>query len=371
MQGPSVGKITKLDLSINIGNHGSDGFEQITGGFNGSYGIFPPQIIIGTASVGGRLAPENTVITAWQNDGEDLVGATVVRNQPDGYTGDLTMTLSPLGDNLNNVMGFDNEAKEWTFYDPRMSFVDFSSIKTMQDNVAYYIDVAEPQTVSLDGLPYRLYEGLNVVPWGEYNSANRLAISPKDGLSSLIQDENLIRIWQFNNEYQNWSFFDPREAFAVANTLLTLSDNEVIWLQVNRDVDTTINGAVLKLHSPSYLADSNLIIWRHGPLDSSNTITPGPLPTSNLNSPVDVYVGAVTIGGNPALDGTEVTAWLSEFNAPIGTSFTSESSYALVAGQYGADSFSGKTVLFKVNGQEVGRATYVPGGATVLDLVVP
>ena len=99
--------------------------------------------------------------------------------------------------------------------------------------------------------------------------------------------------------------------------------------------------------------------------------TRGPLPPKNTESLVDLYVGAVTVGGSRAPDGTEITAWLSEFSEPIGTAFTKDSEYALLAMQYGLVPFSGKTILFKVNGQEVTSATYVPGGATLLDLVVP
>lgn len=89
---------------------------QITGdGGDGSFGIFPPQIIVGTASIGRLLASEGTVITAWQNNGEDLIGPTTVGNEQGEYKGDLSTTLSPLGENLINVMGFDNEAQEWMF----------------------------------------------------------------------------------------------------------------------------------------------------------------------------------------------------------------------------------------------------------------
>ena len=235
--------------------------------------------------MGGRLAPENTVITAWQHDGEDLVGATVVKNKPDEYTGDLTASLSPLGDNLINVMGFDNEAQEWMFYDPKTSLVNFSNINAMHDNVAYYINVTQSQIVSLGGVLYQLNEGLNIVPWGEYAGVNRLSIGPKDGLLSLIQDENLVRIWRFDNEYQNWSFFDPREAFATANTLRTLNDNEVIWLVVKRDVYLRTNGTSLNLHGFSHgnrsTSGSNLIIWRHGPIGPSKD-----LETSTAATPV-------------------------------------------------------------------------------------
>jgi hypothetical protein len=358
------GTITKLDLSIDVQNPEIGDFEQITGGIDGSNGIWPPQIIIGTASVGGRLAPENTVITAWQNDGEDLVGATVVKNKPDEYTGDLTTSLSPLGDNLINVMGFDNEAKEWTFYDPRTSLVAFSSIKTMHDNFAYYLNVTQSQTVSLDGFPYRLHKGLNVVPWGEYKSASRLAIIPKDGLSLLIQDENLVRIWRFNNEDQNWSFFDPRDAFVDVNTLRTLNDNEVIWLKVKQDVDTTINGAVLDLHGYSHRTTdsygSNLIVWRHGPLDSSKDPTPPtPTPTPDVLG-LPPGRGVITVWPASGLPGARIDI--------VGTGFTPNS--VIEAGSNDCQ-VSGITLAGKCEKGSHPRTLVSSAGEFVLSYTVP
>ena len=311
IQAASPGAITHLGLSIEIEEPGMDDSGQITGdGGDGSFGIFPPQIIVGTASIGRLLASEGTVITAWQNDGEDLIGSTTVGNEQGEYKGDLSTTLSPLGVNLINVMGFDNEAQKWMFYDPKTSLVNFSNINAMHDNVAYYINVTQSQIVSLGGVLYQLKEGLNIVPWGEYAGANRLAISPKDGLLSLIQDENLVRIWRFDNEYQTWSFFDPREAFATVNTLRTLNDNEVIWLVVKRDVYLTTNGTSLNLHGYSHRttgsSGSNLIVWRHGPLDSSKDPTPPtPTPTPDVLG-LPPGSGVITVWPASGLPGAQI-----------------------------------------------------------------
>jgi len=195
-------------------------------------------------------------------------------------------------------------------YDPKTSLVNFSNINAMHDNVAYYINVTQSQIVSLGGVLYQLKEGLNIVPWGEYAGVNRLVISPKDGLLSLIQDENLVRIGRFDNEYQTWSFFDPREAFATVSTLRTLNDNEVIWLVVKRNVYLTTNGTSLNLHGYSHRTTGssgfNLIVWRHGPLDSSkDPMPPTPTPTPDVLG-LPPGSGVITVWPASGLPGAQI-----------------------------------------------------------------
>ncbi|MBM11840.1 MAG: hypothetical protein CL759_07175 [Chloroflexi bacterium] len=93
------------------------------------------------------------------------------------------------------------------------------------------------------------------------------------------------------------------------------------------------------------------------------------LPERNNDDPPHVFVGAVTVNGLVASDGTEVTVWVAEFNRPIGTSFTDGGNYSVLAHQHGTDSFVGRTIIFRVNGEETGETgTWEKGGATVLAL---
>lgn len=80
-------------------------------------------------------------------------------------------------------------------------------------------------------------------------------------------------------------------------------------------------------------------------------------------------MGEVTINGVAAPDGTEVTVWVSEFDRPVGTGTTSGGSYFVLAHQHGTASFSGKTLIFKIDGEETGEtARWQRGGGTELDL---
>ena len=82
-----------------------------------------------------------------------------------------------------------------------------------------------------------------------------------------------------------------------------------------------------------------------------------------------VFVGSVSISGGDAPDGTEITIWVAEYDGPVGTGSTTGGEYVVFAEQYGDASFSGKSLLFKVNGQDTGEtASWEKGAATELDL---
>ena len=94
---------------------------------------------------------------------------------------------------------------------------------------------------------------------------------------------------------------------------------------------------------------------------------PAPLPERDNRELPHVFVGSVTINGAPAPNGTEVTVWLEEFNAPLGAGTSSGGTYSVLANQHGARSFEGRTLIFKVNGQDSGEtAIWERGGATIL-----
>ena len=103
-------------------------------------------------------------------------------------------------------------------------------------------------------------------------------------------------------------------------------------------------------------------------LPTATPIPPlAPLPERDNSEPPHVFAGSVTINGAPAPNGTEVTVWLEEFNAPLGAGTSSGGDYSVLAIQHGARSFEGRTLIFKVNGQDSGEtAIWEKGGATSL-----
>ncbi len=92
-----------------------------------------------------------------------------------------------------------------------------------------------------------------------------------------------------------------------------------------------------------------------------------PLPEKNVRELPHVFVGSVVISGVAAPDGTEVTIWVAGYDAPVGAGITSGGNYSVLAHQHGEETFTGKTLIFKVNGQVTGEtASWEKGGATIL-----
>ena len=97
-----------------------------------------------------------------------------------------------------------------------------------------------------------------------------------------------------------------------------------------------------------------------------------PLPSIVNDNPPHVFVGTVTINGQPAPKGTEVTAWVLNYSDPAGSSIVpavsgEPGSYSLLVPQYGTN-FNGTVLVLKVNDTFVTNAVWVSGEAALLDL---
>ena len=51
----------------------------------------------------------------------------------------------------------------------------------------------------------------------------------------IANDDNLVRVWRFSNPDQSWSFYDPRPAFASANTLAKTGAGDIVWVNVTAE----------------------------------------------------------------------------------------------------------------------------------------
>ena len=97
-----------------------------------------------------------------------------------------------------------------------------------------------------------------------------------------------------------------------------------------------------------------------------------PLPSIVNDNPPHAFVGTVTINGQPAPEGTEVTAWMLNYSEPAGSSIVpaisgEPGSYSLLVPQYGTH-FNGTVLVLKVNGIFVTNAVWLSGEAELLDL---
>jgi len=57
----------------------------------------------------------------------------------------------------------------------------------------------------------------------------------EDVFADSIAADNLVRVWKFSNADQSWSFYDPREAFAAANTLANTASGDIVWVNVTAE----------------------------------------------------------------------------------------------------------------------------------------
>jgi hypothetical protein len=89
--------------------------------------------------------------------------------------------------------------------------------------------------------------------------------SPEAGFAPLLDADNLERAFNFRNSTKDWVFYDPRPAFAAANTLKELRVREVYWLKVRRDQDVTLNGKAQRVSCANKGTASencwNLVVW--------------------------------------------------------------------------------------------------------------
>jgi len=83
--------------------------------------------------------------------------------------------------------------------------------------------------------------------------------------------------------------------------------------------------------------------------------------------PPQVFVGSVTQGIAPALEGAEVTAWID--GTQVGAGTVTNGQYKVLVAQPQDQSFTDKTVTFQVGGQDVPEiAIWQVVGATELNL---
>ena len=64
-----------------------------------------------------------------------------------------------------------------------------------------------------------------------------------DVFGDSIAADNLVRVWRFDNASQEWSFYDPRPAFASANTMDDTASGNIVW--VNVTAEETFQGGTL------------------------------------------------------------------------------------------------------------------------------
>ena len=62
-----------------------------------------------------------------------------------------------------------------------------------------------------------------------------VSTATEDVFADTIAADNLVRVWKFSNADQSWTFYDPRDAFASANTLSDTATGDIVWVNVTAE----------------------------------------------------------------------------------------------------------------------------------------
>lgn len=74
-----------------------------------------------------------------------------------------------------------------------------------------------------------LVQASAMVPTPGVSAATETVFAP------VIAGDNLVRVWRYSNADKSWSFYDPRPAFADANTLTMAAGGNIVWVNVAAD----------------------------------------------------------------------------------------------------------------------------------------
>jgi hypothetical protein len=131
--------------SIEVGDLGVLGGRTINTDDRGNFrveNVIVPGLDTGVHSVEvtvGQGANRVTANTTFEVTESAVVGVPTPVNQ----------AIEPLGENLVRVFHFNNNTKQWTFFDPRPEFATASSLDQFVEGQPYWVRVSEDQTIEL------------------------------------------------------------------------------------------------------------------------------------------------------------------------------------------------------------------------------
>ena len=132
---------------IDIGDLGVLGGRTVNTDDRGAFrveGVVVPGLDTGVHSVEVTVGEGTDRVTA--NTTFEVAETAVV-----GVPTAINQAVQPLGENLVRVFHFNNNTKEWTFFDPRPEFSEASSLEQFVEGQPYWVRVDENQTVELGG----------------------------------------------------------------------------------------------------------------------------------------------------------------------------------------------------------------------------
>jgi hypothetical protein len=147
-------------------------------------------VFSGVATIGGVPAPDGTVVTAWAADAK--IGSAVVREGRYLLRAARPAVAMPVTFTVGDLA-----ADEEVFWEQ-------GGATSLELTARSYVSLPE----------------ILLAPLGE----------------------NLVRVFRFDNATKTWTFYDPRDEFAEANTIVGLFSYEVYLIKVAETATVVLNG---------------------------------------------------------------------------------------------------------------------------------
>ena len=200
-------------------------------------GAFTVLVEVPAAAAGGSLSPGTQIVSAKVGE---ITGSTT-----DFSTPNPTLTISP-----------GSASVEETVTVTGVGFTSLGTVTVLTIGSASAIPSPAPRAsrngdITADVLVPLLNAGAYTVTMtngtGFSASTTFTAVAAKVAAAStadttenvfadvIANDDSLVRVWRFSNADQSWNFYDPRPAFASANTLVKTGAGDIVWVNVTAE----------------------------------------------------------------------------------------------------------------------------------------
>ena len=200
-------------------------------------GGFTAIIEIPAATAGGSLTPGTQIISAKVGQ---ITGSTTTFSTPNPSITITPSTASVEEDVVITGTGFNSLGTVST-----LTIGSASALPSPAPRAARNGDLETTITIPLLNVgSYTVVvtnaSGFSASATFTATAAKVIAASTADNTETVFadviaNDDSLVRVWRFSNADQSWDFYDPRPAFASANTLAKTGAGDIVWVNVTAE----------------------------------------------------------------------------------------------------------------------------------------
>jgi hypothetical protein len=208
-------------------------------------GGFTATVEVPAATAGGSLSPGSHIVLAKVGE---ITGTTTAFSAPNP-----TITVSPAAASVEEVItisgtGFNSLGTVTTLDIGSASALPNPAPRATRSGVIetdITVPLLNPGTYTIT---MTNATGFSASTTFTAEAAKVVAASTADNTEVIFadviaNDDSLVRVWRFSNADQSWNFYDPRPAFASANTLVKTGAGDIVW--VNVTAEQTFQGGTL------------------------------------------------------------------------------------------------------------------------------